>query len=262
MRTLLISLFLIGLLGCTLSERKPGMDKAEYTTFKAEVREKADACQASEQDLLPQSVKAITYGNTERIIEIYLSIYDNPDLPENMQAESLYQIGLIHMNEYNEQRNDDQALVYFNRLKTQYPQSGLCTQVDKRMVVIDSRKVNAKPLDEPTLLALRAAIKERAQKCVAEESALLTESISAISQKQAHKVIQGYLKLAKDSELNQASREQALYQVGLIYMNTANVHRDDRLALHYLQQLLVEYPDSTLCNQARNHIITINDRIH
>ena len=261
MRTLLV--FIIALLtACSISERKPGLDKAEYASFKSEVREKAEACQASEQDLLPQSVKAIAYGDTDRIITIYLSIYDNPKLPRNMQAESLYQIGLIHMNEYNDQRNDDQALVYFNRLKTEYPESGLCAHVDRHVKVIENRKTESITLDDEALNAMREGIEERASNCVAEEAALLPQSIEAISLKQAHKVIQAFLILSQDRTLSQQSREQALYQIGLIYMNTNNVHRDDRLALHYFEQLLVEYPESTLCTGARTHIETIEKRIN
>lgn len=262
MRITITALCLISLVACSmLGERKAGLDRADYAQYKAEVRDKASACQASEQDLLPQSVKAIVQGDTSYIIDIYLSIYNNPTLPRNMQAESLYQIGLIYMNEYNEDRNDDQAMVYFNRLKTEYSESGLCVRVDEHLKVIEARNRYPKNLDTDTLMAMRQAIEERAEACVAEEKALLTQSVEAISLKQAHKVIGGYLSLVNDPKLKQSAREQALYQIGLIYMNTANVHRDDRLALHYFNQLLLQFPDSKLCHNAREHVATLEDRI-
>jgi len=261
MRLIIAVCLIFALIGCSMSERRPGLDRSEYASFKSEIREKAEACQASEQDLLPQSVKAIAHGNTDRIIEIYLSIYDNPDLPKGMQAESLYQIGLIYMNEYNEQRDDDQAFVYFNRLKTEFPTSGLCAHVDKHMQVITSRKMHTPKYNDEHISNMVAAIKERASNCVAEESALLPQAVEAISTENAYRAIQAFLQMANDQTLNQASREQALYQVALIYMNTNNVHRDDRLAIYYFEQLLVQYPESSLCHNAREHIHTLERRI-
>lgn len=262
MRIILIALCLISLASCSMmTERTGGHDRADYAQYKAEIRDKAAACQASEQDLLPQSVKAIVQGDTEYIIDIYLSIYNSPKLPRNMQAESLYQIGLIHMNEYNEHRNDDQAIVYFNRLKTEYSESALCARVDEHLKVIEHRNQYQQDLDPDTLIAMREAIEARAKACVAEESALLIQSIEAISHKQAHKVIQGFLDMVNNPRLSQDTREQALYQVGLIYMNTANVHRDDRLALHYFNQLLIQFPDSKLCHNAREHVEVLENRI-
>lgn len=81
---------------------------------------------------------AISKGNADSIIRVYLSIYNNDELPANIQAEGLYQTGLIYINEYNQDRNDDQAIVYFNRLKTEYPDSQLCSHVDEYLVIIET----------------------------------------------------------------------------------------------------------------------------
>lgn len=261
MRIILTAVCMISLMACSMTEKQGQLDRADYAQYKSEIRDKAEACKASEPDLLPQSIKAIVQGDTGYIIDIYLSIYNKPDLPRNMQAESLYQIGLIHMNEFNEARNDDQAIIFFNRLKTEYPESGLCVRVDEHLAVIEQRASQQQSLDPDTLMAMRKAIESRAEECVAEEAALLTESIQAISLKQAHKAIHGFLGMVNNPKLKQSARELALYQIGLIYMNTANVHRDDRLALHYFNQLLNQFPDSNHCHNAREHIETLEERI-
>lgn len=256
---LFIPLMLIALIqGCSWGAATPvviaGLGVVEYADFKAEIRERASACQASEKDLLPQSVDAISKGRSDRIIPVYLSIYENSDLPKAMQAESLYQIGLIYMNEYNQDRDDDQAIVYFNRLKTEYPESLLCVSVDNHMAIIERRRMNTVSYDADTLLAFREAIAERAQTCVAEEAALLPLAVEAISHKQAYKAVNAFLDLVKDESLPQKQREQALYQVGLIYMNSANIHKDGQSALYYFNQLLQRFPDSPFCIDAKGHM--------
>jgi len=263
MRIALLSCLLLVLVGCAATTPLVigGLGVTEYAKFKADVRERAEACQASEQDLLPQSVKAISQGDAKHIIEVYLTIYRNPELPNNMKAESLYQIGLIYMNEYNEDRDDEQAVVYFNRLKTEFPSSVLCADVDERLAIINQRRDATVSFDADTLLAMRQAISERASSCYAEENALLPASIEAIAHKQAQKAINAYLSMVNDSKLSQAEREEALYQIALIYMNTQNVHRDDASAKHYFEQLLLKFPDSALCHDAKQHIATLEKRI-
>ena len=258
MRLTLIILYIGLLQACSWGATTPlviaGLGITEYAQFKSDIRERAEACQASEEDLLPQSVDAISKGNTEKIIRVYLSIYNNEDLPANMQAESIYQIGLIHMNEYNQDRDDDQAIVYFNRLKTEYPDSQLCAHVDEHLAIIENRRMNSFSYDADTLLAFREAVKERAHTCVAEEAALLPLSVEAISHKQASKAVNVYLDMVKDTGLASLEREQALYQVGLIYMNKTNVHKDNYSALYYFKQLLSRFPDSPYCIDAKGHV--------
>ena len=258
MRLLLIMCFIGLIQACSWGATTPlviaGLGITEYAQFKSDIRERAEACQASEEDLLPQSVDAISKGNTENIIRVYLSIYNNEDMPANMQAESVYQIGLIYMNEYNQDRDDDKAIVYFNRLKTEYPDSQLCAHVDEHLAIIENRRMNNFSYDADTLLAFREAVKERAQTCVAEEAALLPLSIEAISHKQASKAVNVYLDMVKDTGLASLEREQALYQVGLIYMNNANVHKDNYTALYYFKQLLSRFPESPYCIDAKGHV--------
>lgn len=104
-----------------------------------DLRRKAEACRASESDLLPQSVEAITLNTTPRLIHIFQRIYADPSIPQHMQAESLYQIGLIHMNEYNARRDDELARATFIQLKQEFPNSALCHSADQHLITIQER---------------------------------------------------------------------------------------------------------------------------
>lgn len=140
-----ISLFLLvvfSLVACSAFHPNSGETNAtvELKHLKGDLRSKAEACQASELDLLPQSVAAITQNTTPRLIRIFQSIYEDPNIPQHMQAESLYQIGLIHMNEFNTGRNDELARRTFLRLKHEFPNSALCHRADQHLATLAQRQ--------------------------------------------------------------------------------------------------------------------------
>ena len=265
MRPILILLSAVYLAGCSFGATAPfviaGLGAAEYGRFKAEIRERADACRASDDDLMARSVDAISRGKTLELIPAFESVY-NGDFPDEMRAEALYQIGLIYMNEYNRNRDDQKAIVYFERLKLEFPSSALCASVDDRLAIINERRGASVSYDARTLTKFHEGIRQRAQSCVADEAALLPEAVEAISRKQAYKAIKVFLALHQDQSLPLIEREHALFQVGLIYMSKANVHRDDEHALYYFRKLLSQHPDSLYCVDAQARIEEILNRPH
>ena len=104
------------------------------------------------------------------------------------------------------------------------------------------------------------AQKERAEACQREEEDLLKPSISAISEDRADEIVEAYLDLYQDTGASEYVRAMALYQVGLVYMNQANPQRNDQQALFYLEKLLAEFPESTLCSRADIRIAELHDR--
>lgn len=125
----------------------------------------------------------------------------------------------------------------------------------------------ARHYDDLTLLetALAADIGQKAaparlRVAVADEAALLPEAVDAISKKQAYKAIKVFLALHQDESLPLIEREHALFQVGLIYMSKANVHRDDEHAIYYFRKLLTQHPDSLYCVDAQARIDEIYTR--
>lgn len=263
---LLLSLFLVAYLsGCSFGATAPlivaGLGVTEYGRFKAEIRERAEACRASEDDLLPRSVDAISRGKALDLIPAFESVY-NGDFSDEMKAQALYQIGLIYMNEYNPDRDDNKAIVYFERLKLEFPSSSLCADVDEHLAIINQRREASVSYDSRMLTQFHKAIKARAESCVADEAALLPEAVDAISRKQAYKAVKIFLDIHQDESLPLIEREHALFQVGLIYMSKANVHRNDEHAIYYFRKLLTQHPDSLYCVDAQARIDEIYDRQH
>ncbi len=262
---LIISWALVAYLSaCSFGATAPlvvaGLGVTEYGRFKAEIRERAEACRASEDDLLQRSVDAISRGDALDLIPAFLSVYNNDSFNNEMKAEALYQVGLIYMNEYNTDRDDQKAILYFEKLKLEFPSSSLCADVDDHLAIIQQRRQGAVSYDEKTLTKFHSAIKARSETCVADEAALLPESVDAISRKQAYKAIKVFLAIHGDASVPLIEREQALFQVGLIYMSKANVHRNDDHALYYLRKLLTQHPDSLYCVDAQARIDEIHQR--
>lgn len=265
MRAILTLCSLIYLTGCAFGAATPvviaGLGITEYGQFKTEIRERAEACRASEEDLLAQSVKAISENKADRIIQAYQSVYQG-DFPREMQAQALYQIGLVQMNEYNQQRDDAKARATFTRLKTEFADSILCADVDRQLATLDSRRERAVSFSNDSLSALRNAVQRRAQSCVAEEAALLPESAQAIAKGTTDSTIAAYLAIADNNAVPTLEREQALFQVGLIYMNSRNPSQDDQRALFYFNHLKARFPDSLYCVDADARIAEILARSH
>lgn len=263
MRLSFTLLFAIYLTGCSFGATAPlvvaGLGVTEYGRFKSEIRERAEACRASEDDLLPRSVDAISRGNALDLIPAFESVY-NGDFSDEMKAQALYQIGLIYMNEYNQDRDDQKAIIYFERLKLEFPSSSLCADVDEHLAIINQRRESAVSYDSKMLTIFHQGIQARAESCVADEAALLPEAVDAISKKQAYKAIKVFLALHQDESLPLIEREHALFQVGLIYMSKANVHRDDEHAIYYFRKLLTQHPDSLYCVDAQARIDEIYTR--
>lgn len=263
MRLTIVLLTVVYLTGCSFGATAPlvvaGLGVTEYGRFKSEIRERAEACRASEDDLLPRSVDAISRGKALELVPAFESVY-NGDFSDAMKAEALYQIGLIYMNEYNQDRDDQKAVIYFERLKVEFPSSSLCADVDEHLAIIEQRRQNAVSYDSKMLTRFHEGIQARAESCVADEAALLPEAVDAISRKQAYKAVKVFLELHQDESLPLIEREHALFQVGLIYMSKANVHRNDDHALYYFRKLLTQHPDSLYCVDAQARIDEIYRR--
>lgn len=143
MRLFIVTTFLTYLAGCSFGATAPliiaGLGVKEYGELKSEIRAHAQACRATESDLLPRSANAIAHGKANQLVSAYLSIYANTDYDSEIKAQALYQVGLIYMNQYNEDRDETKAIKYFNKLKVQFPSSVLCANVDERLAILKHR---------------------------------------------------------------------------------------------------------------------------
>jgi outer membrane protein assembly factor BamD (BamD/ComL family) len=223
----------------------------EYKTMKAH---RMQAAIEDEGDLLTYSAQAIRDAKTEQAQQLYLTGYEDKNLSDEVRAIALYQIGLIYMNRFNDQRDDTAALNYFYKVLNEFPVSRAAERAEARIVMIrqranepvhkSSRELLAnwqpnqqldlqKPSLDPdmTLLSRRAVLKNR----VAEAEEL-------------------YLLALSDQGIPTDIKEKALYQMGLMFLSTDNPQSDREKAITYLRRLLVQFPDSDLSTKASRHL--------
>ncbi|MEG7363519.1 tetratricopeptide repeat protein [Pseudomonas citronellolis] len=224
---------------------------AEYKKLKSD---RMTAAVEEEGDLLTYSAQAIRDNQSAEAERLYLSGYDNSRYSPDVRAIALYQIGLIYMSRYNDQRDDAKALDYFQRIDREFPGTAAASHADARILMIRQRArepvqknarellatwkpqqnldLNKTSLDpDMTLLSRRAVLKDR----VAEAEQL-------------------YLLAVNDPAIPADIKQKALYQLGLMYMAPDNPHPSRAKAIGYLRHLLVDYPDGELANKAARHL--------
>lgn len=224
---------------------------AEYKQLK---NKRMTAAVEEEGDLLTYSAQAIRDNQSAQAEQLYLTGYDNTRYGPEVRAIALYQIGLIYMSRYNDQRDDQKALQYLERVDREFPGTQAAAHADARILMIRQRaqepvQKNArelladwqpqlnldlnKPSLDPdmTLLSRRAVLKDRV-----DEAAQL------------------YLLGANDPAIPADIREKALYQLGLMYMAPDNPHPDRNQAIAYLRRQLAEYPNGELASKAARHL--------
>lgn len=223
----------------------------EYKTLK---NNRMLAAIEDEGDLLTYSAQAIRDAKSEQAEQLYLSGYHDSKLSDEVRAIALYQIGLLYMNRFNEQRDDNKALNNFYLVLNEFPNSRAAERAEARIALIreraneplhkSSRELLAhwqpnqqfdlyKPSLDPdmTLLSRRAVLKNRVDE--AEELYLLALS---------------------DSGIPADIKQKALYQLGLMHLASDNRNADRDKAIGYLRRLLVEYPQGEIKAKAARHL--------
>ncbi|AYC34118.1 outer membrane assembly lipoprotein YfiO [Pseudomonas cavernae] len=224
---------------------------AEYKTLKSQ---RMTAAIEEEGDLLTYSAQAIRDAKSAQAEQLYLDGYRDRKLSDEVRAIALYQIGLIYMSRYNDQRDDPKALNYLNRVRNEFPQTQAAGRSAERIVLISRRAQEPvqqsarerlahwqpsqnldlyKPSLDPdmTLLSRRAVLKNR----TAEAEEL-------------------YLLAVNDSGVPADIKTKALYQLGLMYLVADNPQANRDKAIGYLRRLLAQYPDSELADKAARHL--------
>lgn len=226
----------------------------EVVEYKALKTKRMAAAIEEEGDLLSYSAMAIRDARSDKAEALYLEGYRDRQLSGEVRAIALYQIGLIYMNRFNDQRDDAKALNYFYRVLNEFPASQAASRAEERIGLIRRRDEETvhksarellahwqpgqdldlyKPSLDPdmTLLSRRAVLKGR----VAEAEQL-------------------YLLGLADPHVPADIKEKALYQLALMHMAADNPAADRDRAIAYLRRLLVQYPDGELNAKAARHL--------
>ncbi|WP_137819881.1 tetratricopeptide repeat protein [Pseudomonas sp. 2FG] len=223
----------------------------EYKTLKSN---RMTAAVEEEGDLLTYSAMAIRDAKSAQAEHTYLAGYHDKKLSPEVRAIALYQIGLIYMSRYNDERNDPKALNDFYQIQNEFPGTRAATRSDARIQLIRQRTQEpvqktsrellahwqpSQSLDlyqasldpDMTLLSRRAVLKDR----VAEAEDFYRLALS-------------------DSGVQADIKAKALYQLALMYLAADNPHADRDKAIAYLRQLLAQFPSSAQASQAARHL--------
>ena len=223
----------------------------EYKTLK---NQRMAAAVEEEGDLLTYSALAIRDAHSPQAEQLYLSGYRDRGLSDEVRAIALYQIGLIYMSRYNDQRDDATAQAYLNRVLDEFPGTRAADRAADRLMLLRGR------IDEPlqkNARELLAAWKPKTDLDLNKPS--LDQDMTLLSRRAVlkNRVAEAeelYLLALSDSGVTASIKEKALYQLGLMYMAADNPRADRDKAINYLRRLLVQYPHGELAGKAARHL--------
>ncbi len=98
-----------------------------------DVRERAEASNAMEPDLIDTSVQAISTGKVLDAERAYLHIYEDTSYPDNVRAQALYQNGLMYSVPTHKLYDEARAMMYFEKVMEEFPKSDKNLDVSKRI---------------------------------------------------------------------------------------------------------------------------------
>ena len=223
----------------------------EYKTLK---NNRMLAAIEEEGDLLTYSAQAIRDAKSDQAEQLYLTGYHDEKLSHEVRAISLYQIGLLYMNRFNEQRDDNKALNYFYQVLNQFPASRAAERAKAQISIIRER---AEEPVQKTSRELLAHWQPNQQLDLYKPS--LDQDMTLLSRRAVLKNRVGeaeelYLLALDDPGIPASIKEKALYQLSLMYLAPDNPQANRDKAIAYLRRLLVQYPESELNSKAARHL--------
>lgn len=215
-----------------------------------DIKVRAAAALAEEPDLLTFSIQAISRGKTEQAVSTFLKGYAEPDYSNNIKSLAIYQIGLIYMNRYNDDRNDAKARAYFNQHLIEFPESRAKERVKRRLAILDERHKEPVQLTAKQLLTQVNRAKLLARNETPFDAEMTPMSERAITDERVKEAEGVYLILYDNKASSDEMRAKALYQLGLIYMSPYNREGDNRKALAYFRKISAEFPGTSVAKRA------------
>lgn len=228
--------------------------------YEEDIRVRGAAALQEEPDLLTYSVEAISRKTEAKAVATYTKGLNSPDYSKSIKSLALYQIGLLYMNPYSEARNDDEALTYFNKHLTQYPESKLRPKIEAKIALINKRKSKSSQLSAEELLKLADRMTLLAEPTIPFDSELTPMSERAISTDRVDDAESVYLILYNNTASSEEMRAKALYQLGLIYMSEYNTHHSNAKAINYFRMISAEFPNTRVSKKAGKRVSQVINR--
>lgn len=231
----------------------------QLARYNEDINVRYAAALKEEPDLLTYSVQAISRGKTEEAVSTYMKGYSDPGYNDNMKSLALYQIALLYMNRFNDDRDDQKALRYFDRHKIEFPNSRLEDKIAKRINIIEERA--KKPTQRASQLITQVnRVKLLKRDDTPYDDELTDMSARAISEGRTAEAESVYLVLYSNDSSSAEMRAKALYQVGLIYMSPFNHEGNNKKALNYFRKITEEFSETATSKQAAKRINELINR--
>ena len=223
----------------------------EYKTLK---NNRMLAAIEDEGDLLTYSAQAIRDAKSEQAEQLYLTGYRDEKLSDEVRAISLYQIGLLYMNRFNDQRDDNKALNYFYQVLNQFPSSRAAERAEARIVMIRERANEPVHKTSRELLAHWKPNQQLDLYKPSLDTDMTLLSRRAVLKNRVGEAEELYLLALSDPGIPADIKEKALYQLGLMYLAPDNPQASRDKAITYPRRLLVQFPNSDLNTKAARHL--------
>lgn len=207
---------------------------------------RAAAALRDEPDLLTYSIHAISRSQTEEAVETYLKGYNSENYTDNMKSLALYQIGLIYMNRFNDDRDDAKAREYFQLHRQQFPKSLLARRIQQHLLVLGERDASPVHVPAEELLQSVNRVELLRRPNVAYDDELNPMSERAIAENRSQDAEQVYLIVYENEASGEEIRAKSLYQLGLIFMSPFNRDANRIKALGYFRKINEEFPQSSI----------------
>jgi tetratricopeptide (TPR) repeat protein len=214
------------------------------------------------QEHLLRGQKLLAHGNYDGALEEYQKILSLPS-PKYLEDEALFNMGLVYAHFGNPKRNYEKSLNLFLKILNDYPETNLLEQTKILVgVLLESLEANRKfeKLEEMAKdkeerkEKFKQAGKTRPEGTKFEEHEesreYLIRSKKLLAQENYEGAIVENHKVLSLPE-RRSMKDEALFNLGLIYAHFRNPQRNIEKSLEYFNRLIKNYPKSSFVEQAK-----------
>ncbi len=232
----------------------------QLARYDENIKVRAAAALQDEPDMLTYSVQAISRGKAADAINTYLKGYNAPDYSNNMKSLALYQIALVYMNRFNDDRDDQKAREFLELHRQEFPQSRLKPRIDQHLAILDKRAQEPVQLTADQLLKQVDRSKLLKKDTTPFDAELTPMSERAITEGRIIDAETVYLILYDNKASSAEMRAKALYQLGLIYMSPYNELGNNKKAMAYFRKIINEFPGTSVSKRSEERISDLINR--
>ncbi len=259
LKHLAIMTLAIYLSGCTASTPLvlAGTGNHQFLKYKQDIRLRGAAALDEEPDLITYSINGISDNKTEDVVTMYLKGYSKSDYSQDMKSIALYQIGLIYMNRFNENRDDEKAKLYFHRHLIEFPYSILQHRIHSRLDLIETRKQKSVKMTPSQLLAQVDRNRLLSQSKTRFDEDLTPMSVRAIKEDRLEDANGIYITVYENPGSSDSIKAKSMYQLGLIYMSPHNKEASIKRSTFFFRKIIAEFPNTRMAKKAEHRISMI-----